>query len=180
LHWAKPWKTRATASLCSGHMMPTFTALERASSAPRKEFGGSINGWNPFQRPVKIEYAERYRPPFPGFEAVFRIRKPEPILEVEIDPGEIDRRLSLDDRHIRIFETVDLFAAKLCEAKKSEESLPDLWFIVIPDKVHKLCIPQAFVPLADRTIAHGKMKPAIARSFQRQPSLFSILHLDLD
>ena len=133
-----------------------------------------FNKWvKSIQGPVGIEYAERYRPPFPGFEAVFRIPwKPEPIMEVEIDPGEIDRRLSLDDRHIRIFETVDLFAAKLCEAKKSEESLPDLWFIVIPDKVHKLCTPQAFVPLADRTIALGKMKPAVARSFQRQPSLF--------
>ena len=108
-----------------------------------------FNKWvKSIQGPVGIEYAERYRPPFPGFEAVFRIPwKPEPIMEVEIDPDEIDRRLSLDDRHIRIFETVDLFAAKLCEAKKSEESLPDLWCIVIPDKVHKLCWQGGIVAL---------------------------------
>ena len=83
----------------------------RAGVIGTKEGIRRFNKWvESIQRPVGIEYAERYRPPFPGFEAVFRIRKPEPILEVEIDPGEIDRRLSLDDRHIRIFETVDLFA----------------------------------------------------------------------
>jgi hypothetical protein len=94
-----------------------------------------------------------------------------------IDAAEIDRCLSLDDRHIRIFETVDLFAGRLCDAKKSE---PDLWFVVIPDKVHKLCTPEAFVPVADRTITQGKMKPATARSYLQQPSLFGDLDEDAE
>jgi hypothetical protein len=154
----------------------------RAGVIGTKDAIRRFNKWvNSIQEPVGVEYAERYRPPFPGFEAVFRIPwKAEPIMEVELDPSEIDRCLSLDDRHIRIFETVDLFATKLCEAKRSEESVPDLWFVVIPDKVHKLCTPRAFVPLADRTIAEGKMKPATARSYLRQPSLFSDVDEDAE
>jgi hypothetical protein len=147
----------------------------RAGVIGTKEGIRRFNRWvKSIQEPVGIDYAERYRPPFPGFEAAFRIPwKAEPIIEVEIDPVEIARCLSLDDRHIRIFETVDVFAARLSEAKKSEEVTPDVWFVVIPDKVHQLCTPESFVPVADRTVAQGKMKPSTARSYLTQPSLFS-------
>ena len=125
------------------------------------------------QRPVGIEHSARFRPPFPGFEAVFGIPwKPEPVLEIPIDSTDLDRVLSIDDRHIRIFKTVDVFTAALDQARTNEDARADVWFIVIPDKVHKLCTPRSFVPTLDRIVAEGKMKASYARSLKRAPSLF--------
>lgn len=133
------------------------------------------------QKPVGVEHSARFRPPFPGFEAVFGIPwKPEPVLEIAVDANEQDRVLSLDDRHIRIFNTVDIFTKVLDEARTNEDARADVWFIIIPDKLHKCCTPRSFIPVADRTIAEGKMNPAYARSLQRAPSLFPDLDGDPD
>src|SRR6267378_3313134 len=92
------------------------------------------------QRPVGIADAERFRPPFPGFEPAFQIPwRPDPTLEIVIDDAELRRRISLDDKHKRIFETVNLFTTKLLEARTSEEAKPDLWFVIIPDEVYLRC-----------------------------------------
>jgi hypothetical protein len=126
------------------------------------------------QRPVGLLDATRFRPPFPGFEAAFQVAwNPEPTIQIEIDPSELIRDISIDDKYKRIFDTVDLFASKLIDAKISEEERPDLWFVVIPDEVYKLCRPQSVVPVADRIEATGRMKPAVARTFIRQKALFS-------
>jgi hypothetical protein len=126
------------------------------------------------QKPVGIADAARFRPPFPGFEAAFQVLwNPEPTIEIEIDPSELHRDISVDDKYKRIFGTVELFATKLIDAKVTEEGRPDLWFVVIPDEVYKLCRPESVVPIGDRIEATGKMKPAVARTFIRQKPLFS-------
>ena len=54
------------------------------------------------------------RPPFPGFEAVFRIPWSDaPLLVRTIDEEELKKRLFQDDRHQRVFQTVDLLLTKL-------------------------------------------------------------------
>jgi len=126
------------------------------------------------QRPVGIADAARFRPPFPGFEAAFQVAwNPEPTVQIEIDPSELHRAISIDDKYKRIFDTVELFESKLKDAAVTEEGRPDLWFVVIPDEVYRLCRPESVVPIGDRIAATGRMKPAIARTFIRQRALFS-------
>ncbi|MEA3211698.1 MAG: hypothetical protein QOE70_4755 [Chthoniobacter sp.] len=133
------------------------------------------------QHPVGIADAQRFRPPFPGFEAAFQIPwRPEPTIEIAIDEVELRRRISLDDKHKRIFETVDLFTSKLLDARTSEEAKPDLWFVVIPDEVHRLCRPESFVPVIERVSASGKMSPAFAKSLLHQRALFAEMEDDAE
>ncbi len=126
------------------------------------------------QTPVGIADAQRFRPPFPGFEAAFQIPwSPQPTLEIAIDEGDLRRRITLDDKHKRIFETVDIFSAKLLDAKTTEEAKPDLWCVVIPDELHQLCRPESIVPAIERIAASGRMKPAEAKTFLHQRALFA-------
>lgn len=98
---------------------------------------------------VRTPQPRQSRPPFPGFEAVFRIPwAPEPLLTLTVDDAELKRRLYQDDRHQRVFQTVDLYADAIIKAHKNEEKKPDLWFVVIPDEVRKYCRPQA--PMAEQ------------------------------
>ena len=72
---------------------------------------GTRNGINRFknwvsaiQKPVGVADAARFRPPFPGFEAAFQVLwNPEPTIEIEIDPSELHRDISIDDKYKRIF-----------------------------------------------------------------------------
>jgi hypothetical protein len=130
---------------------------------------------NSIQRGVGLQDAARFRPPFPGFEAVFQIAwNPRPTLAITIDANELDRLIRVDDKYKRIYGTVDYFASKLIEAKTSEEEKPDLWFVIIPDEVHKLCRPESIVPRLGRIQAEDRMKPSLARGFIRQRPLSAI------
>lgn len=126
------------------------------------------------QRPVGLQDAARFRPPFPGFEAVFQIAwNPKPALAISVDPDQLDQLIRVDDKYKRIYGTVDFFASKLIEAKTTEEEKPDIWFVVIPDEVHTLCRPESVVPRLGRVEAQDRMKPSIARGFIRQKPLFA-------
>jgi hypothetical protein len=126
------------------------------------------------QQPIGISDAERFRPPFPGFEAVFQIPwSPEPTFEIAVDETDLKRRIRLDDKYKRIFETADLFASKLLDAKSSEDAKPDLWFVVIPDEVHRLCRPESVVPKLERVAATGRMSSAEAKTLIYQKPLFA-------
>jgi hypothetical protein len=62
------------------------------------------------------------RPPYAGFEPVFRIPWAEkPLLTLNVDEEELKRRLFQDDRHLRVFQTVDLFADAIIKAATEEE-----------------------------------------------------------
>jgi hypothetical protein len=136
-----------------------------------KRFGKWVNS---IQRPVGLQDATRFRPPFPGFEAAFQIAwNPKPALAITIDADQLDRLIRVDDKYKRIYGTVDYFASKLVEAKITEEEKPDLWFVVIPDEVHKLCRPESIVPRLGRIQAEDRMKPSMARGFIRQKPLFA-------
>ena len=119
------------------------------------------------------------RPPFAGFEAVFRIPWSEaPLLTRTIDEEELKKRLFQDDRHQRVFQTVDLFADEIIKAHNEEEAKPDVWFVVIPDDVRKYCRPQAIIEPAVRIEAKRYFAENIRENVRRakqliaQPSLF--------
>lgn len=127
------------------------------------------------QRPVFNEPARTARPPFPGFEAAFGVPwRSEPALAITITPEDLLRHLHLDDRHLRVYGTVSVYADRLLQAVQDEETKPDLWFIVIPDEVWKYCRPRAVVDPAVRQAAirqFGSVKEA--KAFVSEPSLFA-------
>lgn len=119
------------------------------------------------------------RPPFSGFEAVFRIPWSDaPLLIRTIDEEELKKRLFQDDRHQRVFQTVDLFANEIIRAHNEEEAKPDLWFVVIPDIVRKYCRPQSVIEPAIRIEAKRYFAENLrenvkkARQLLSQPSIF--------
>jgi hypothetical protein len=119
------------------------------------------------------------RPPFPGFEAVFRIPWSDaPLLVRTIDEEELKKRLFQDDRHQRVFQTVDLFADEIIKAHNEEEAKPDLWFVVIPDDVRKYCRPLSVIEPSVRIEAKRYFAENIrdnvrkAKRLIAEPSLF--------
>jgi len=125
------------------------------------------------QRPVSNDRPLRHRPPFPGFEAAFGIPwHAEPVLRIEIREDELTSKLHLSDKYHRIFQTVELFSSKIIQAHKDEDVRPDLWFVIIPDEVHKLCRPESIVAFADRIEVTERMPVKEGQSYHAAPALF--------
>jgi len=73
------------------------------------------------QRPVFNTSAMLGRPPFPGFETVFRSRwNTKPLLTLTVTDAQIDEFLYLDEPHQRVYGTVGVFANRILEAKREE------------------------------------------------------------
>ena len=90
--------------------------------------------------------AKASRPPFPGFETVFRIPwRPDPIVAIAVPEAEIHAAVHLEDRHQRVHRTVSVFTNRLVAAQLEDDAKPDLWFVVIPDIIHKYCRPKSVV-----------------------------------
>jgi len=111
-----------------------------------------IKNWvSKCQRPIGPSKPDPARPTFPGFEAAFGIPwKPEPAQEVVIDEIELHRRIRFDDRHMRVFEAVDLYASAILQNVNQEDTSVDLWFVVVPDDVHRYCRPKSSVGADER------------------------------
>ena len=125
------------------------------------------------QRPISNNLPQIARPSFPGFEATFRIPwDPRPTYEAPIPRIELENCVLLDDRHHRVFRTVDLYAARILEVMRQEESSIDLWFVIIPDDVYKYCRPQSTVESNRRVTSEDKLPVRYAKKILAQPSLF--------
>jgi hypothetical protein len=132
------------------------------------------------QHPVLTVPPVLGRPPFPGFETVFRTPwNPHPVLAIEVGDEEIDRSLYLDEPHERVYGTVTVFADRLLRAKREEEDKPDLWFVVVPDRVWKYCRPNSVIEPELRQQALRNFKKASrAKSFYGTHSLFPEMEQD--
>ena len=138
-------------------------------------------GWtHRIQTPVRTKRHIIARPPFPGFEAVFRIPwASNPVQVVTIDEEELKKRLFQDDRHQRVYQTVALFAEAIIKAHTEEEAKPDVWFVVIPDIVRQYCRPQSIIEPDVRVEAKRyfsenlRLNTRRAKELLSQPSLFA-------
>lgn len=66
------------------------------------------------QGPILNNPPQLARPPFPGFEAVFRIPwNPQPTIEIQISEQELNKHLHLDDKHQRVYNTVEIYSRKI-------------------------------------------------------------------
>lgn len=98
-----------------------------------------LKAWvNRIQRPISNNPSQVARPPFPGFEASFRVPwDHRPTHEVPIPAMDLQNCVLLDDRHQRVYRTVDLYAERIVDALCQQEAPVDLWFAVVPDDVHR-------------------------------------------
>ncbi len=126
------------------------------------------------QGPIRPREPQLARPPFPGFESAFRIPWPaSPIQTIEVDEDQLKQKLYLDDRHQRVFGTVNLYAEPIVSALQEEESKPDVWFVVIPDEVRKYCSPEAIIEPDVRLEARRQFSSVrSAKTYFHEPSLF--------
>ena len=83
---------------------------------------------------------------FPGFETVFRTNWPvEPKVSLEVDGEALNAALNISDPHQRVFDTVDLFANAIADWVREEDLKVDLWYVVIPEELWKMCRPNSSV-----------------------------------
>lgn len=121
----------------------------------------------------------RKRPPFPGFPAAFGIPwAPGPLLEITIDEQTLHDAVRLDDKHVRVYKTVDLYASRIIEALRGEEDKPDIWFVVVTDDVYRYCRPKSRVEAQERISTVGGMDAHDARRAITSPFLFPSLNED--
>ena len=99
-------------------------------------------------------------------------------IEIFINAEELATTLREQDRHHRVYRTVDLFANRILQAKREEEIAVNVWFVIIPPDVEKYCRPMSKVEFAVRTHAEGLMKEDAARRFIKEPSLFEEANLE--
>jgi hypothetical protein len=148
---------------------------------------GTAEGIRRFEKWVRViqapisdaesEAQALFRPFFPGFETVFGIPwSPTPQLQIGVDPVELNNCLHIADRHQRVYKTVDLFAKQILNAKRQEEQQIDVWFVVIPDDVHKYCRPKSVVEASLRQQEDLAVSSAEAKRFLKDPSLFAALN----
>ncbi|HZQ55276.1 MAG TPA: hypothetical protein VFB14_23965 [Bryobacteraceae bacterium] len=132
------------------------------------------------QRPVLTVPPTLGRPPFPGFETVFCTPwSTRPLLTIEVGDEEIDQSLYLDEPHERVYGTVSVYAERLLRAKREEEEQPELWFVVVPDRVWKYCRPSSVIePELRQQAVRGFRKASQAKSFWATRSLFPQMEED--
>lgn len=126
------------------------------------------------QGPIANNPPRIARPPFPGFEAIFRIPWGiKPAIEIEVPDAELNREVHLDDKHLRVYRTVEVYSKRIEEAITQGDVAVDIWFIIITEDVHKNCRPQSYVGPALRIEAESKMNVRVAKRLYNAPSLFA-------
>lgn len=129
------------------------------------------------QRPViehdPDELFQLSHPPYPGFEAAFRIPlNPSPVVEIVLKRDDIDKCLFLSNKHQRVYKTVDLYADAILKAIKNEDAKVDVWFVMVHDDIYKYCRPESHVPTDQKIESVHSVTPQRARRLQVEPSLF--------
>jgi hypothetical protein len=114
-----------------------------------------------------------YTPTYPGFQTVFQIPwHSEPIIEAVIDPDKLKETVLLAERQQRVFQTVDLYASKILESRREDESEVDLWFVIVPDEVSRYCRPKSNVEPSLQRTDESLMRRKEAKGWISEPSLF--------
>ena len=111
--------------------------------------------------------------PFPGFSAVFGVDLPKTATyEYAVTDKQIDDALLIGDRHVAVFRTVDVFSSEIQRYLDEEESVVDVWFVVIPERVYQYGRPKSVVPTALRVDSGTLMDKKLAKELINEPSLF--------
>ncbi len=134
------------------------------------------------QQPVLPRGGDVSRPVFPGFTAAFQTQwVPDPHCSIVLTDHEIDERLGVTDAHQRVFGTVGLYADKILAFSREDDQKPDLWFVVVPDRLKVHCKPQSRAPAGSVSQRDRPFRSVgQAREFRRNQSLFKELDTAAD
>lgn len=114
------------------------------------------------------------RPPFLGFETIFRIPWPlKPAIELSIPADEIAGSVYLEEPHQRVYKTVDLFSSRIIKAINQEDVQVDIWFVVIPEEIWKYCRPKSVVAPDLRIRSKAKPSPQMLKTLKTQMSFLA-------
>lgn len=95
--------------------------------------------------------------------------------------SDIDATLAITDPHQRVFGAVSLYAERMLAFAREDDRKPDLWFVVIPDRVKLHCRPKSRPPAGSTNSRERPFRgPTQARDFRRNPSLFGELEREAD
>jgi len=160
-----------------------FGPLDEAGKPAEMRIGviGTSEGLKRFRRwsaaircyipPLKLDVPHHVA--FPGFEAVFGTKWPErPMVELRVPADDLAHALRLSNRHQAIFEAVSIFERRIRAHLREEDAPPAMWFVVIPEEVHRYGRPKSIVPRAERIPSDLRLTPKEARQVLRSGSLF--------
>ncbi|MST95437.1 hypothetical protein FYJ85_00030 [Victivallaceae bacterium BBE-744-WT-12] len=163
-----------------------FGPLPSAIREIRSGVVATKEGYKYFQNFLKSIQSPVYnsnsisRPFFPGFEAAFGCSwSPDHILFKEISQEKINEFLYVDSTHVRTYDMVSLFIEPIVNSKKNDDENIDVWFIIVPDIIHKYCRPKSTIPkeLIKRRSLLSKAK---AKIFSYTDYLFSDMRAEED
>ena len=129
------------------------------------------------QRPIDDQKVSR--PPFPGFEATFRVPfGQKAVFEIPVDDSELTSTCRIEDRHERVHRVVRLYSDKI-KAAIVDEAQADVWFVIIPEEVYVRCRPESTVPKEMKTTRGRTLSRGITHKLLATPSLFDELNEDV-
>ena len=127
-----------------------------------------IRGHIPSANPQVAHHAS-----WPGFEAVFETRWPErPMTEITVDADALANAIRIENRHEAIAKAVSLFEAPIRRHLRHEEAPPTMWFVVIPEEVHRFGRPKSTVPREERVAGDAYLGRKAGKKVLEMGSLF--------
>ncbi|MBV2149055.1 hypothetical protein KRZ98_12270 [Sphingobium sp. AS12] len=110
---------------------------------------------------------------WPGFEAVFDTKWPErPITEIKVDGVALADAIRIENRHEAISKAVGIFETPIRRYLRQSEAPPTMWFVVIPEDVHRFGRPKSNVPRGERSKGDAKLSRRAGRFVLETGSLF--------
>jgi hypothetical protein len=123
--------------------------------------------------PIYDAASDRARPPFFGFETIFKVPwDVQPAIRIRVSLEEIEENVYLDDGFQRVYKTVDIFTSRIIKAINEEEQKVDIWFVIIPDIVYKYCRPKSRVEEDLRIGTTERLSQKYVRTLRNQRPLF--------
>ena len=111
---------------------------------------------------------------YPGFEAVFgAVWDPSPTVEIVIPDDDL-MVIYLDDRQQRVYKAVNAYADRIIRSIREDDGGDvDVWYVVVPEDLHKNCRPQSMVGGAQKIKAAVRIPRNAVVSTLTQEDLFS-------
>ena len=104
--------------------------------------------------------------PFPGFETVFGMRwADEPTAEIVLDEATLLKLLFIGDVHQRVHAAVSMYGSEIRRHIIEEESIVDVWLVVIPDDVYRYCRPRSLVSRNEAITSPSRFTRRMSRYF---------------
>lgn len=132
------------------------------------EWARRIRGHIPSQNADAAHHAS-----WPGFQAVFGTKWPEvALVELKVNDADLSKAIRIGNRHEAIYKTVSLFEDPIRRHLRQTEAPPAMWFVVIPEEIHRYGRPKSSIPSAERGQSSSLFNRSTARKIMQSGSLY--------